>query len=130
MGCRSSSPTTTPPGSLPGTATAPQTRSEPSNAALLSAYLPTYPWPPEQRSQLSQQPGALQCIGAAYQWNLAYCASSGASTGFGDFLIAFLVQPSVGSNGFGHGRRAKSRRLHVSTEPPMSKKHKSGKKGA
>src|SRR3954452_1133562 len=47
-------------GSSPGTATAPRTRSAPSNAALLSAHRPTYPWPPEQRSRLSQQPGALQ----------------------------------------------------------------------
>ena len=37
----------TPPGSSPGTATAPRTRSAPSNAALLNAHRPTYPWPPE-----------------------------------------------------------------------------------
>jgi hypothetical protein len=30
-----------------GTATAPRTRSAPSNAALLSAYPSTYPWAPE-----------------------------------------------------------------------------------
>ena len=54
-------PTTTPLGSSPGMATAPQTRSAPSNAALLSAHRPTYPRPPEQRSQLSQQPAALHC---------------------------------------------------------------------
>ena len=27
---------------------------------MLNAHRPTYPWPPEQRSQLSQHPGALQ----------------------------------------------------------------------
>src|SRR3954469_19634155 len=70
-GCRISWPTTTPPGSSPGTATAPRTRSAPSNAALLSAYPPTYPWPPEQRSRLSQHPDALQSRGpceAASRW--------------------------------------------------------------
>jgi hypothetical protein len=29
---------------------------------LLSARPPTYPWPPEQRSQLSQHPDALQSV--------------------------------------------------------------------
>ena len=32
----------------------------PSNAALLNAHRPTYPWPLEQPSRLSQQPVTLQ----------------------------------------------------------------------
>src|SRR3712207_4886356 len=49
-----------PPGSSPGTATAPRTKSAPSNAALLNANWPSCPWPPEQRSQLSQHPALPQ----------------------------------------------------------------------
>ena len=58
-GCGTSSPTTTQPGSSPGTATAPRTKSAPSSKGLIDPAPPTYPWPPEQRSRLSQQPGAL-----------------------------------------------------------------------
>ena len=49
----------TPPGSSPGTVTAPWTKSAPSSKGLIDLAPPTYPWPPEQRSRLSQQPGAL-----------------------------------------------------------------------
>ena len=38
--------------------------------ALLGAYPPTYPWPPEQRSQLSHHPDALHAVGQAIPYGI------------------------------------------------------------
>src|SRR5918998_4134803 len=45
--CGTSSPTTTPPGSSPATATAPRTRSAPISKGFIGPTRPTYPWPPD-----------------------------------------------------------------------------------
>src|SRR3712207_2424020 len=63
--CGTSRPTTTPPGSSPGTDIALPTRSAPTSDGLLNPTRPTYPWLPERRSWLSREPGALHHEGAA-----------------------------------------------------------------